>query len=98
MSTTYVSINPANPATKQDALVVIGAAAKAIIDTTSNATYNFICKNLRDDAVDTDSDWQISRWPKTSPFTKQWAVVSTTGIPTSAYVFKASDRTNLNFG
>jgi len=98
MSSTYVSTNPNNAAMKQDALIVIGAVSKLIIDTTSSATYNFICKNLRDDALETDSDWQIARWPKASPFTKQWAVVSATNKPTSSYVFKASDRTNLNFG
>jgi len=98
MTSTYVAINPNNQANRQDALVVIGAVGKLIVDTTNSATYNYICKNLRDDAIDTDADWQISRWPKTSPFTKQWAVVSATNKPTSAYVFKASDRTNLNFG
>lgn len=98
MSNTYLVTNAANAANKQDTLVVSGAVTKKIIDTTSNATYNYICTNLRDDAVETDSNWQISRWPKLSPFIKQWAVVSITGKPTSAYVFKASDRTNLNFG
>ena len=96
--TTYIAINADNQATRQDALVVIGAVTKPIIDTTSSATYNYICKNLRDAAVDTDSDWQICRYPKTSPFIKQWAVDSKTNKPTSAYQFKASDRLNLNFG
>lgn len=96
--TTYVNINPDNQATRQDALVVIGAKPKKIIDTTGSATYNIICVNLRDSAIDTDSDWQIYAWPKTSPFVMKWAVDSKANKPTSAYQFKASDRLNLNFG
>jgi len=95
---TYLPINSDNQATRQDALVVIGAATKLISDTTSDATYNYICKNLRDNAVATDSDWQIARYPKVSPFVKQWAVDSDTNKATSAYKFKASDRLKLNFG
>ncbi len=98
MSSTYVSTNADIAAKKQDALVVTGAVGKSIVDTTSSATYNFICKNLRDAAVDTDSDWQISAWTKVSPFVKKWGIISKTGEVTSAYVFKASDRTNLTFG
>lgn len=96
--TTYVNINPDNQATRQDALVVIGAKPKKIIDTTGSATLNIICVNLRDSAVDTDSDWQIYAWPKTSPFIMKWAVDSVTNKPTSAFQFKASSRLNLNFG
>ena len=95
---TYLPINSDNQTTRQDALVVIGAVTKLIIDTTSDATYNYICKNLRDSAIDTDSDWQIARYPKVSPFVKQWAVDSKTNKATSAYQFKASDRLKLNFG
>jgi len=96
--TTYLPINSDNQATRQDALVVIGAQPKKIIDTTGSATYNIICTNLRDTAVDTDSDWQIKAYPKVSPFTMKWAVDSRTNKPTSAYQFKASNRLNLNFG
>jgi len=95
---TYLITNPDNQATKQDALVVTGVKPKKIIDTTGSATYNIICVNLRDSAIDTDKDWQIYAWPKTSPFVMKWAVDSVTNKPTSAYQFKASDRLNLNFG
>lgn len=95
---TYVAINPDDSVTRQEALLVTGASPKKIIDTTSSATYNFICTNLRDDAIETDNDWQIAAWQKVSPYFKLWAVESTTGKVTSAFIFKASDRTNLNFG
>lgn len=95
---TYININPDNQATRQDALLVTGTKPKKIIDTTGSATYNIICVNLRDSAVDTDSDWQIYAWPKTSPFVMKWAVDSVTNKPTSAFQFKASNRLNLNFG
>jgi len=96
--TTYLPINSDNQATRQDALVVIGAKPKKIIDTTGSATYNIFCINLRDTAVDTDEDWQIYAYPKTSPLIMQWAVNSKTGKATSEYMFKASDRLKLNFG
>lgn len=96
--TTYLPINSDNQATRQDALVVIGAQPKKIIDTTGSATYNIICTNLRDTALETDADWQIKFWPKTSPFIMTWAIDSKTNKPTSAYQFKASDRLNLNHG
>lgn len=96
--TTYLPINSDNQANRQDALVVIGAKPKKIIDTTGSATYNIFCVNLRDTAVDTDSDWQIYAYPKSSPYVMKWAVDSKTNKPTSNYQFKASDRLKLNFG
>lgn len=96
--TTYLPINSDNQATRQDALVVIGAKPKKIIDTTGSATYNIICENLRDAALEGDSDWQIKVYPKTSPYIMRWAINSKTGKPTSEYIFKASDRLKLNFG
>lgn len=96
--TTYLPINSDNQATRQDALVVIGAKPKVIIDTTGSPDYNIFCENLRDAALDTDPDWQIYVYPKVSPIIMQWAINSETGKPTSDYTFKASDRLKLNFG
>jgi len=96
--TTYLATNSDNQSNRQDALVVIGAKPKKIIDTTSSSTYNFVCENLRDAALETDPDWQIKACTKASPFVVKWAVDSKTNKPTSAYQFRASDRLNLNFG
>lgn len=95
---TYVNINPDNQSTRQDALVIIDAEPKKIFDLTGSDEYNITCVNLRDDALESDSDWQIFAFTKTDPVTMKWAVNSETNKPTSEYRFKASDRLNLNFG
>jgi hypothetical protein len=97
--TTYIRINPdRNDIPVQDALLVMAIdPPKQIIDTTSSATYNYICESMDDNALDTDPTWRIQRFEKASPMFFKWAVDSVTNKATSAFKFKATDRTNLNF-